>query len=257
MSKVEMFLKTIKNELTAHSPEILTGLGIASMFSAIIFSIHATPKAQKAVEKKKKELDKEKLTIPELAGVVWKYYIPTALSFGAGAACILGSDTLAKKRTAALAAAYSITETALTEYKNKAVKLLGDRKEKEIFDKISEDEIKKDPPKSNEIVFVTKDGILFREPSTKRYFRSTSEKVRRAENELNRDMRSAMFISLNDVYYALGLEMTDPIMDDIGWHIDYDPIEFVITPVAIGDEEVCWAIQYRYEPKHKSQFGIK
>ena len=116
-----MFLKTVKDELVKHSPEILTGLGIAGMFGSIIFTVQATVKATKAVENKKRELNKEKLNSREIVSVSWKYYIPTVVSFVSGAACVLGSDTITKKRTAAIAAAYSITETALTEYKEKVV----------------------------------------------------------------------------------------------------------------------------------------
>ena len=255
MSKIDAFFKLVKKELSDHSPEILTGLGIAGMFSAVIFSIRATPKARDAIEKKKQELNKKKLTIPEAIGASWKYYIPTAASFAVGTACIIGSDNIAKKRTAALAAAYSITETALTEYKDKVREVVGENKEDRVYDKISEEQVKKDPPKSNEIVFVTKDGILFREPITKRYFQSTSDIVGRAEVELNRDLLNSGFISMNDVFYMLGLEMTDDIMDEIGWDANHEPIEFVKTPVAIGDDQVCWAIQYRYPPQHKSKFA--
>ena len=255
MSKFNAFLKLAKQELSEHSPEILTGLGIAGMFSAIIFAVQATPKAEKAIKKKKEDLNKEKLTIPEVIEASWKYYIPTVASFAVGAACVIGSDTITKKRAAALTAAYSITETALGEYKDKVREVIGETKEDRVYDKISEEQVKKDPPRSNEIVFVTKDGILFREPVTKRYFQSTSDNVRHAEIELNRDLLNSGFISMNDVFYMLGLEMTDDIMDDIGWDANHDPIEFVITPVAIGDDQVCWAIQYRYPPQHKSKFA--
>ena len=255
MSKFNTFLKLAKQELSEHSPEILTGLGIAGMFSAIIFAIQATPKAEKAIEKKKKDLNKEKLTAPEVIGVSWKYYIPTAASFAVGAACVIGSDTITKKRAAALTAAYSITETALSEYKEKVKEVIGEAKENRVYEKISEEQVQKNPPKANEVVFVTKDGILFMEPVTKRYFQSTSDNVRHAEIELNRELLNAGFVSMNDVFYILGLEMTDDIMDDIGWDANYEPIEFVITPVAIGDDQVCWAIQYRYPPQHKSKFA--
>ena len=46
LGKYDTFLKTVKSNLIEHSPEILTGLGIASMFGADIFSIKATPQAK-------------------------------------------------------------------------------------------------------------------------------------------------------------------------------------------------------------------
>lgn len=249
MSKFETFLKTAKEELSEHSPEILTGLGIASMFSSIIFSIWATPKAEKAIEKKKKETNKEKLDFWETIGVSWKYYVPSAVSFAAGTACIIGSDTIAKKRTAAIAAAYSITETALTEYKSKVVDELGESKDKKVREQIIEEKIRENPPKSNEVIITNKGETLFYETISGRYFKSDIERVRRAENELNRNMRSDIQISVNDLYMMLGLPITNQVNDGIGWDIDHGYIEFIFSAHMSEDEQPCIAIDYRTPPR--------
>lgn len=49
------------------------------------------------------------------------------------------------KRTAALATAYKLSETALTEYKEKVVETIGEKKEQLVRDKIDKDHIDKDP----------------------------------------------------------------------------------------------------------------
>lgn len=249
MGKLDAFFKSLKSEIIEHSPEILTGLGIASMFGAVIFSIRATPKAEKAVEKKKKDENKDKLSVPEVVGACWKYYIPTALSFGAGTACIIGSSSITKKRTAAIAAAYSITETALTEYKNKTAEILGETKEQSIRERIADDRIKENPPKSNEVIVTNKGETLFYETISGRYFKSDIERVRRAENELNRNMRSEVQISLNDLYMQLGLPITNSVNDDIGWDIDHGYIEFIFSAHMSEDDQPCIAIDYRTLPR--------
>lgn len=243
-----MFLKTVKDELVKHSPEILTGLGIAGMFGSIIFTVQATVKATKAVENKKRELNKEKLNSREIVSVSWKYYIPTAVSFVSGAACVLGSDTITKKRTAAIAAAYSITETALTEYKEKVVDAIGEKKETDIRDRVIEDKIRENPPKSNEVIITNGGDTLFYETISGRYFKSDIEKVRRVENELNRNMRDQLEISLNDLYVMLGLPVTNRVNDDIGWEIDRGYIEFVFSAHMSENEQPCIAIDYRTLP---------
>jgi hypothetical protein len=249
LGKLDTFLKTVKSNLIEHSPEILTGLGIASMFGAVIFSIQATPKAKKAIEKKKKDESKDKLTVPEVIGTCWKYYIPTVLSFGAGTACIIGSSSIAKKRTAAIAAAYSITETALTEYKSKATEVIGEAKEQKIREKIADDRIRDNPPKSNEVIITNKGETLFYETISGRYFKSDIDRVRRAENELNRNMRSDVQISVNDLYMQLGLPITSSVNDDIGWDIEYGYIEFIFSAHMSEDDQPCIAIDYRKPPK--------
>lgn len=249
MGKLEALFKTAKEELSEHSPEILTGLGIASMFSSIIFSIWATPKAEKAIEKKKKETNKEKLDFWETIGASWKYYVPSAVSFAAGTACIIGSDTIAKKRTAAIAAAYSITETALTEYKSKVVDELGESKDKKVREQIIEEKIRENPPKSNEVIITNKGETLFYETISGRYFKSDIERVRRAENELNRNMRSDIQISVNDLYMMLGLPITNQVNDGIGWDIDHGYIEFIFSAHMSEDEQPCIAIDYRTPPR--------
>ena len=249
MSKLETFFKAAKGEIVEHSPEILTGLGIASMFSSIVFSVWATPKAQKAIEKKKQETKKEKLDFWETIGVSWKYYIPTVASFAAGAACVIGSDNIAKKRTAAIAAAYSITETALSEYKNKVTETLGESGDKKIREQIIEDKIRDNPPKTSEVIITNKGDTLFYETISGRYFKSDIERVRRAENELNRNMRSDIQISVNDLYMQLGLPITNKVNDDIGWDIDHGYIEFVFSAHMSEDEQPCIAIDYRTAPR--------
>lgn len=255
MGKLEMFFKAAKNEIVNHSPELLTGLGVASMFGSIIFTVQATPKAEKAIEKKKKELKKEKLDVWETIGASWKYYIPTLVSFGAGTTCILCSDRIVKKRAAALAAAYSITETALSEYRSKVTETFGETRDEKVRERVIDEKIQENPPKSNEIIITSPGDTLFYETISGRYFKSDIDKVRRAENELNRNMRSDIQISVNDLYMMLGLPITNKVNDDIGWDIDHGYIEFIFTAHMSEKEQPCIAIDYRTPPRPLSKFA--
>ena len=49
--------KSVKMVVSKHSPEILTGIGIAGMITTTILAVKATPKALTLVEDKKKELE--------------------------------------------------------------------------------------------------------------------------------------------------------------------------------------------------------
>lgn len=248
MSKFSKFLDVAKSELDEHSPEILTGLGIAGMFASVIFSIKATSKAVRAIDEKKKELNKEKLCAKETVQTVWKYYIPTAITFAAGAACIIGSDAVHSKRSATIAAAYSISETALTEYKDKVREVIGENKESDVQAELARDKVVANPPSQGTIIITGKGDTLFMEAVTGQYFRSDIEKVRRVENDLNREMRSSMTISLNDVLCSFGIRHNHKMYDHLGWDIDKHPIEFVMTPIIDDDIGVVIVIDYRYEP---------
>ena len=54
MSKnLSMITKNIGRKLKKHSPEILTGIGIAGMISATVMAVRATPKALQNIEHEK------------------------------------------------------------------------------------------------------------------------------------------------------------------------------------------------------------
>lgn len=249
MSKIGKWIGLMKVSFDKHSPEILTGLGITGLFASVIFSIQATPKAMRSIESKKKELDKEKLTVGETIEATWKYYIPTAVTVATSTACILGANSVNTRRNAALAAAYSLSETAMAEYQDKVREVVGERKESDVRADIARDRMAADPPNPAEVIVTGKGETWFRESITHRYFKSDIEKVRRVENDLNREMRNSNTISVNDVLYALGLPSDHRVLGDLGWDIDRHPIEFIFIPVMTDEVGVCIELDYRFNPE--------
>ena len=74
--KFVKFISDSKQFLGKHSPEILTGLGIAGMLTTTILAVKATPKALKLIENKKKELNTDELTALQTIKATWKPYMP-------------------------------------------------------------------------------------------------------------------------------------------------------------------------------------
>lgn len=249
MSKIGRWIGLAKVSFDKHSPEILTGLGVTGLFASVIFSIQATPKAMKSIENKKKELGKEKLTLGETIGAAWKYYIPTAITMATSTACIIGANSVNTRRNAALAAAYSLSETAMAEYKDKVREIVGERKESDVRADIARDRMAVDPPNPSEVIITGKGETWFRESITHRYFKSDIEKVRKVENDLNREMRNENTISVNDMLYALGLPSDHKVLGDLGWDIDKHPIEFIFIPVMTEEVGVCIELDYRFAPE--------
>ena len=53
---VVRFINSAKQSVSKHSPEILTGIGIAGMITTTVLAVKATPKALKLIEERKREL---------------------------------------------------------------------------------------------------------------------------------------------------------------------------------------------------------
>ena len=138
---VSKLCKDAKVMVSKRSPEILTGLGIAGMITTTVLAVKATPKAMKLLEEAKKDifdnLDPEdipenntdytdiSLKPIEVVKVAWKPYISAAITGIASISCIIGASSVHAKRNAAIAAAYNLSQTALTEYKEKVVETIG------------------------------------------------------------------------------------------------------------------------------------
>ena len=120
-----------------HSPEILTGIGIAGMAYTVVTAVKATPKALRIIEEEKPE------TKLEAIKATWKCYIPTIVTGVMSTACLIGANSVNARRNAALAAAYNISQAALVEYKDKTLETVGEATEQVIRESIAKDKIEK------------------------------------------------------------------------------------------------------------------
>jgi len=245
-------LSTIKPFMAKHEPEILMSMGISGMIFSIIWGIKSTSTATLLIEAKKKELNRDKLTVGEVIKETWRLYLPVVLSTAISIPCIIAGNRVSNRRNVALAAAYTISETAMQEYQDKTRELVGVKKEQEIHEAASKDLVKKTYPGSQ--ILATGDGeSIFHEPISGRYFRSNWNKILKAANELNASAITDISgnISLTDWYDKLGLSGTD-ISDDMGWTILNGPsglIDIQIDSVLTPDDQPCGSIHYNTKPK--------
>lgn len=256
MSKVNMgkLFKDVQAAVSKHSPELLTGIGIAGMITTTILAVRATPKALTLIESKKEELQldpDDNLTPVETVKATWKCYIPAAITGVTSIACLVGASSVNARRNAALATAYNLSATALSEYKEKVVETIGEKKEREIRDKIAEEKLEKNPVNSSTIVMTSKGNTRFMDAITKRRFTSDIETINQIVNRLNRRMVNGEdYISLNEFYYELGLEGCD-VGDELGWNVARGLIELPDPPHAIVDTDgvPCIVLEYQIAPK--------
>lgn len=232
-----------------HAPEILTGFGIAGMFTATSLAVAGTTKAVKVVENKKKEEGVDSLTKSEVVKTCWKCYIPTASMLGVSTACLIGAHSVHASRTAALTAAYKISESAFAEYKEKVIETIGEKKEHEVRDRIAKDRVDNDPISRHDVIITGKGDTTCYDTWSKRYFKSDLDKIRRAVNTLNREMINDMYVSLNDFYDEIGLSHSE-LGYKMGWNIDKGLIDIYPSAQLDENEEPCIAIAFTVEPQY-------
>ena len=252
-SGLKRTIKSVERVLTKYSPGILTGIGITGMIGATFMAVKATPKALYLIETKKEEAEVEELTSVETIKTCWKCYMPAALTTVVSAACLIGASTVSAKRNAALATAYSISEAALREYQEKVVEVIGEKKEKAVRDAVAKDQIERDPVTKSEVVIIdSNSNTLCYEPLSGRYFKSTIDKIKKAEIKLDRQMIQEMYVSLNDFYWEIGLDGTD-LGDKMGWNLSKGYMDLSFSSQLADDGTPCAVIVYGIPPVYDYQ----
>lgn len=243
--------KSIKGVLERHTPEILTGIGVAGMVTSTVLAVKATPKAYLLVNDRKDELEVEKLPVTELVKTTWKCYIPAAVTCGASIACLVGASSVNFKRNAALATAYKLSEAALSEYKDAVIETIGEKKEQSVRDKVAEERLKKNPVSKSEIIVTGNGTTLCYDPVGNSYFKSNIQQIESAKNKLNARMLSENYVSLNDFYDELGIGPTK-LGDDLGWDIYKDGlIEIAFGSQLAEDGTPCLVMDYSIAPRYE------
>ena len=267
-SNVTNLIKTVKIGLGKHSPEILTGIGIAGMVTTTVLAVKATPKALQLIDDKKMDAFDNlypedipgnntdytdiSLTPIEIIKAAWKPYIPAIVTGAASVTCLIGASSVNAKRNAALATAYELSKTALTEYKEKVVEEIGEKKEKIIREKVAQDRVDKTPINNSDVVVIGSGDVLFMEPICGKTFKSDIEYVRKVINDFNFRMTTGCeeYISLSEFYDEFKLKHTRA-SDLLGWNLGRDgQIKIDFLAAKTEDGKPCLMLDYIVEPRY-------
>jgi hypothetical protein len=243
--------------LNENSRTILTGVAVGGTITTAYLSGRASFKAAEIIQKA--ELDPEvngkddeefipglDLTRFNKVKLVWRLYIPPAALCLTTVTCIVVANKIASKKIAALAIASGISERALQEYKEKVIEKLGERQDTKIRDEIAQDRVSKHPVDSREIILAGTGEVLCYDLTTGRYFQSTVEEIKRAENKINHTLNNFISASLSEFYDEIGLPPTS-FSDSVGWNLN-NHIEVVISAVMSTDNRPCIAIDFTNPP---------
>lgn len=257
---VSKIVSNVKSMAVKHSPEILTGIGIAGMFTAAFLTGKATVKAVRIVDQMdvidKKTCEIIKPTKKEIVKECWRLYIPATFTLAASTACLIGASSVNLKRNTALAAAYKLSEKALTEYKSAVVETIGEKKETDVREKVAKKQIESQPLKSTDIYITNKGTVLFYDPISTKYFKSDMNTIESAVNAINKTILTSAFnegATLNDFYDEIGLPHSS-VGDSMGWNVDNLLEIYYSSQIAGKDTEYegipCIVMDYVNPPRY-------
>jgi hypothetical protein len=239
-----------------NSPLILTAFGVVGTVTTAVLAGKAAIQAHEMIQYEEEdrrrqntkagELLIEPMTDREMFVYSWKYFIPPALSLVGTITCIVCASTVANKRTAALAAAYSLSEKAAGEYKDKVVEHFGKTKAQKVEDELQQDRMDRNPVSQQRPRTTGGGSDLCYERFTDRYFYSSMETIKQAMNRINYDINQGVYASLSDFYAYLGLGPTG-VSDELGWNGDH-LMEIRFSTTVSDDNRPCIAFDYHVEP---------
>lgn len=245
----------VKFLVNDNSTTILTGMAVTGTVATAFLTGRATFRAAQLIERETWEdrsnggagaaYHYQELTFPHKVKLVWRLYIPP---IGIGITTIVSiivANKISSKKIAALTVASGISERALQEYRDKALEKLGVRQDQKIRDEIAQDRVNKHPV-GREVILAGTGDVLCYDMMTGRYFQSTVEEIKRAENKINHDLVNFMSASLSSFYDEIGLPATT-YTDSVGWNMN-NRMEVAFSTVMSSDDRPCIAIDFLNPP---------
>lgn len=254
----------VQHFVTENASALLTAGGIVGTVGTAVLTSRASFRASAILQdanREKKEavaqeeqaavidVPKDMLSKTEKVALVWPLFLPPVGLGGVTITSIVMANRISAARAAALAAAYGISERRFEEYKAKTLEKLGIGKEQKLRDEIAQDAVNKNPPgKDNSVIIIGGDDILCYDMITGRYFRSSAEKVRKAQNYINTQLINYQYASLAEFFEEVGLEPTS-YTTEVGWNLNRDGnLEVKLTSVLSPDEKPCLAVDFNNAP---------
>jgi Family of unknown function (DUF6353) len=251
MMSIPNILKTAEKFVLDKSPGILTGIGVAGTVTSVLLTgraafqvgMDASTQYHEAV-KEDEDLPEHLLETKHIVKTYWKAFIPGAAVGAATVAAIIAANQIGSRRTAAITAAFKLSEQISQEYKDKVVKTLGLQKEEKLRSELAAEKINANPPSAGMIIVAGSD-VLFLDEMSGRYFHSQIEKVKAAVNEINHKVNNYFHASLTDFYELIGLEGTK-FSSSVGWNTDR-LLEVNYTATMYEDKPAIM-LQYSHSP---------
>ena len=276
--------------LKKHSPEILTGAGIAGGIVAAVIAAKATLELKENTQygrdlvegHKKLREDKSEEDYPTQVyqrdiiisyvriaqGVVKTYALPVALG-AASIACILTAHGILRSRNAALTVAYNALSMAYNNYRERVREDLGEDKDYEYHTGLKVTSSSNKDPETGETVKtvkVKKDGdkmpgqyARFFDEYNVNYLHNQPDLniafLRMQQTYANERLRARGHVFLNEVYDSLGLERSSAGAV-VGWVLSKEGPNFIDFGIYDGDRPRARAFVNGDEPSVLLDFNV-
>lgn len=254
MKSITAVTKGLTKTLSENSSTVLTGAAVAGVLTTAFLVGNASVQAYKIVENVKGmlppaeeyrgEFEWHPVTRQEKLKLTWKCFIPAGLSAAATIAAIIAARQIDARKNATLLSVATLSETAFREYKDKVIEQIGVKKEQTVRDSIAQDRIDANP--NTQLVISDSGDVLFYDASSGRYFESTVEKVRKAQNDINAEILNDMYVSQNDFNNKIGLASNDA-GELVGWNLD-NLLEVQFSATLTAEGKPVAVISYAKDP---------
>ena len=237
-------VRTAKNAITDNSPAILTGLGVASIFTTAVLAVKATPEALRRIWDAESEHARDISTF-EKVKIVWPLYVPAVATGVTGTVCVIMSNRISSRRLAVAMGALTISENSYREYQEKTKLVAGEKKEQQIREEIAQDHVNQALQDKGSMVLPPNKHLCV-DAFSGRVFFSDYETLRKAQNDVNQMAIHEYGVSLNEFYTRVGLEAI-PLGIDLGWSSD-DLLELVLTPCLVENGDPAIHVGFHRDP---------
>lgn len=242
-------VKVVLNKANEHLPEICTVVGIGSMATAVVTAYKAGPEVKEKLEENPEMDTMEK--VKTVASVCW----PTAVSFVGGAVCIVYGNRVSHARYLATMATAAATKKELSTLQEAIAAQFGPEDIEKLKQDIAERKVNENPPEDEFITNTGKGDVLFYEPYTGRYFRSSKAAIAEAANRMNDILLKDDMASMNLWFEDLGLDSCH-IGDCVFWSTQegnarYDDFKVSVRFFETHNpktDELCWVLDYINKP---------
>lgn len=244
-------LKTLEKYVVDNSPAILTGVATVGVLSTAFLTGRASFQAAEKLRQEEREWGTPLESNKEKVKLVWKLYIPAAVTGAMTVTCIIGANRIGARRAAALATTITIIERGFEEYREKVVENLGAKKEEKIRADVVQDRVNREEEKRATVI-VGDGNVLCRDDFSGQYFESTVEKIRKAENDINKRILNNSYASLSDFYDLLGIERTG-VSDELGWTLERQ-LDIRFDSALTKDNKPVLSVEFRVAPVRKYEW---
>jgi hypothetical protein len=214
-----------------NTPVVLVVTSCAGVIVTAIMVHNAALKADEILSEYRIGLGPdEDLPLKDVVKYTWKAYAP---AIGVGIitiASIITMNRINERNVAILTAGATLATTTLKEYQRHILDEIGSERESKVRDRIAKGRLRESPEIDSATydMLISGDEVLCLDSFSGRYFKTEVEKIRKVENDLNHELLSTMFMSLNTLYFSLGLPSID-VGEVLGFNTD-NMISFHYSP---------------------------